>query len=328
MEVIKYLETVEINGSKQWVYIRSKSGDNPIFLFLHGGPGASQIYCTDKYFKKLEKYFIVVDWDQRGSGKSYTRNISKEAPSINQYVEDIRALTEILKKRFTKNKIYLVGHSWGSVIGLLAVEKYPELFHCYIGIGQVVDFIEGEIRGYKYVLEQSKMTQDISSFKKLSKIGYPPYDSLFETAIFRKALDKYGGYNYQKKSSLWNDYLKEMLESKHYSLMDIVKWFKGTNYLVKHLRNELSTINFMKQVKKVGVPIYFLTGKYDYITPSSLVEEYFEAIDSPDKEIIHFENAAHDLHFENTNKFIDICLSILERHQQEYLVNGEKVLNK
>ncbi len=198
MKKIKYLENVVINGSKQWIFIRSISEDKPIILFLHGGPGASQIYCTEKYFKTLENHFIVVDWDQRGSGKSYTRTISKETLSINQYVEDIRVLTETLRTRFNKNKIYLVGHSWGSVIGLLAVEKYPELFHCYIGVGQVVDLIEGEIRGYKYALEQSKITNDVSSFKKLSKIGYPPYNSLFKTAVFRKVLDKYGGFNYQK----------------------------------------------------------------------------------------------------------------------------------
>ncbi len=104
-----------------------------------------------------------------------------------------------------------------------------------------------------------------------------------------------------------------MLASKHYSLLDIVKWFKGTNYLVRHLRIELSTIKFIEQVKKLEVPVYFLAGRYDYITPTSLVEDYCELIDCPFKEIIHFENTAHDLHFENTNKFIEVCLDILER---------------
>ncbi|MDQ0253445.1 pimeloyl-ACP methyl ester carboxylesterase [Evansella vedderi] len=313
MEDINYLETIEINNSKQWVYIRSQNQYNPIILFLHGGPGASQIYCADKYFKALEHHFILVDWDQRGSGKSYSRNTSKESVSINQYVEDIRVLTEVLKKRFNKEKLYLVGHSWGSVIGLLAVEKYPELFHSYIGIGQVINLVEGEMRGYEYVLEQSKLKNDTITHKKLNKIGPPPYNSLFKTAIVRKLVDKYGGYKYQQKTKLWNDYLKEMLESKHYSLLDIVKWFKGTNYLVKRLNNELLTINFFEQVKKVEIPIYFLAGRFDYITPSSLVEEYFEMVDSPHKEMIFFENEAHDLHFENTNKFFDVCLKICNK---------------
>ncbi|WP_328225416.1 alpha/beta hydrolase [Sutcliffiella cohnii] len=305
------LETVCINGDKQWIYIRSKNENNPILLFLHGGPGAAQIYCVDNYFKDLEESFIVVDWDQRGSGKSYNSKISKEPLTINQYLEDTKVLAEMLMNRFNKNKIFLVGHSWGSIIGLLAVQKYPHLFQCYIGIGQVINLLEGEIIGYDYALKQSKLNNDISNRKKLEKIGSPPYPTLYKTAIFRNILDKYGGYKYQQKTSLWNDYLKEMIESKHYRLTDTFKWFRGTNYLVKSLRDEMLTINFKEQVTSVAVPVYFLAGKYDYITPTTLVEEYYEIIKSPAKKLIYFEKERHDLHFENSKKFMEICQEIL-----------------
>ncbi|HEY4554662.1 MAG TPA: alpha/beta hydrolase, partial [Bacillaceae bacterium] len=313
--MINSLEIVHLNESKQWVYIRSKSEGNPLLLFLHGGPGAAQIYCTRKYFQELENHFIVVDWDQRGSGKSYDKKIASDNLSIGQYVEDVKALAEMLKKRFNKEKIYLVGHSWGSVIGLLAAQQYPQHFKCYIGIGQVVNMLEGEKRGYSFLLEQTRAMNDRSTYKKLLKIGPPPYSSFYKTAIFRQALDRYGGYQYQKTTSVWNDYLKEMLASKEYSLSDIINWFKGTNFLVKYFRDELLTVDFMEQVKDLDVPVYFLAGSYDYITPSSLVEELYERMECPLKKMIFFENAAHDLHFEKPQQFLEVCLEVLERHE-------------
>lgn len=316
-ETKKTLKAIEINGSKQWVYIRYKNNNNPIILFLHGGPGAAQIYCSDNYFHRLVEKFIVVDWDQRCSGKSYRKESTKKNLTIHQYVEDIRALSEWLIKKFNKEKIIVVGHSWGSVIGLLAVKKYPLLFEYYIGIGQVIDMVEGEKRGYYFALEKSKLNNH-PDYKKLQKIGPPPHSSLYKTAIFRKILDNYGGFQYQQPSNIWNDYLKEMMISELYNLMDVFRWFKGTNYLVKHFRDELLTIKLKEQVKKLDVPIYFIAGEFDYITPTSLVEEYFKQVECPFKEMIMIENVAHDAHFENPDKFIEICFDILQKFPVYY----------
>ncbi|WP_428911778.1 alpha/beta fold hydrolase [Niallia sp. Krafla_26] len=306
---MKTLEAVDINGSQQWIYVRTKNEDKPILLFLHGGPGAAQIYCVDRYFEKLEEDFIVVDWDQRGSGKSYNKKSLNRKLTINQYVEDIKVLSQLLLKRFNKDKIFLVGHSWGTIIGLLAVEKYPELFQCYLGIGQVIDLEEGEGRGYDYALQQSKLYHHRSNYQTLVRLGSPPYPSLKKTAQFRKVLDQYGGFRYQQRMNLWND-IKEMITSKHYRIKDIYHWLKGIHYLTKHFRSEIVKINFKEQVKKVEIPVYFLTGQFDYITPYSLVEEYMEIIDSPYKKLIIIENTAHDVHFEKPDPFMEVCVNI------------------
>ncbi|WP_338472506.1 alpha/beta hydrolase [Niallia sp. XMNu-256] len=306
---MKKLETVEINGSEQWIYVRTKNEDNPILLFLHGGPGAAQIYCVDRYFEKLEDDFIVVDWDQRGSGKSYNKKFSKRNLTIHQYVEDIKVLSQRLIERFNKKKIFLVGHSWGTIIGLLAVEKYPELFQYYMGIGQVVHMIEGEIRGYEFALKQAKFHHHRSNYQTLLRLGSPPYSSLYKTAQFRKVLDQYGGFRYQKTTSVWDD-IKEMIASEHYRVIDIYRWLKGINDLTKHFRNEIVKINLKEQVKKVEIPVYFVMGKYDYITPCSLAEEYIDVIDSPYKKLIVVENTAHDVHFEKPETFREICMNI------------------
>ncbi|MCZ2258119.1 alpha/beta fold hydrolase [Sporosarcina sp. G11-34] len=318
---INSLEAVKINGVKQWIYVRSKNLNNPIILFLHGGPGVSHIYCIKKYFENLESRFIVVDWDQRGSGKSYSETIPKETYTINQYVEDVKVLAELLKTRFNK-KIFLVGHSWGSIIGLMAVYKYPQLFQCYIGLGQVVDIVAGDKRAYDHALEQSKLNNDKPSHEKLNKMGPPPYHSLYKSLLFRIYLNKYGGFDYKKSINLWTDYLKEMVFSKEYSPMDVVKWLKGINYSGKRMQKEMLTVNFIEQIKKVKIPVYFLAGRLDYITPSSLVEEYYALIESPYKEMIYFENAAHNVHFEETDKFIHVCCEVANKFE-----NSDSKLN-
>ncbi|MBS4179412.1 alpha/beta fold hydrolase [Lederbergia citrea] len=314
MKTINSLEEVKINGIKQWIYIRSKNISNPIILFLHGGPGVSHIYCIKKYFEDLEDHFVVVDWDQRGSGKSYSEKIPKETYNINQYIEDVRVLAELLATRFNKDKIFLACHSWGSIIGLLAVHKYPHLFQCYIGIGQVVNIVEGDSEAFNHVLEQAKLKNDDLACKMLQKIGPPPHDSLYKSVMFRIFLHKYADVNFKETLLLWKDFFIEMLFSKEYSLMDSVKWLKGINYSGKRMKKEMLSINFIEQIKKVKVPVYFLAGRFDYITPSSLVEEYYKIIESPYKKMIYFENAAHNLHFEDTDKFIQVCCDIAKRH--------------
>lgn len=307
---INCLEAVNINGVKQWIYVRSKNISNPIILFLHGGPGVSHIYCIKKYFEGLESGFIVVNWDQRGSGKSYSEKTPKETYTINQYVEDVKVLAELLITRFKKEKVFLVGHSWGSIIGLMAVKRYPQLFQCYIGLGQVVDIFEGDKRGYNHVLKQSKLNNDRHSYGRLSKMGPPPYYSFYKLSLYRKYLTKYGGFGYKKTMNLWKDFLKEMLFSQEYNLLDAINWLKGINYSSKRMKEEMLTINFKEQIKVVKIPVYFLAGRFDYITPSSLVEEYYALIESPFKKMIYFENAAHNLHFEDTDRFIRVCSEI------------------
>jgi pimeloyl-ACP methyl ester carboxylesterase len=311
---IHRLEAVTINGTKQWIYVRGGHRNNPILLFLHGGPGFSHIYCIKKYFEELESHFIVVDWDQRGSGKSYSPSIPKKSYTIDQFVADVKSMAILLKTRYKKDKIFLVGHSWGSMIGLLSVHLHPQLFHCYIGLGQVVNIPEGDLRTYRFLLHQSKAQNNQYAYKILMKIGQPPYVSFYKSMMFRWYLHQYGGYPMKKSIQLWLDFLQEMLFAPEYSFMDGIKWLKGILYLGKRLEKEMLAVHFMEQIKQVQVPLYFLIGRFDFITPSSLVEEYFHVIDSPCKQLIPFEHAAHHLHFEENYKFIQVCLEIGAKH--------------
>jgi len=153
------LEQVPVNGTQQWILIRSESTTNPIVLFVHGGPGTSWLTPMRKNTQPLEKYFTVVNWDQRRAGKSFAAGRVDAEMTIGTFVDDIIALYSDLARRFHKNKILLVGHSWGSVVGVIAASRRPDLFSAYIGIGQMSRMAESELISYQWTLEQALRCQ-------------------------------------------------------------------------------------------------------------------------------------------------------------------------
>jgi len=145
---IAALEKVTLGDAEQSVLIRSENTDNPILLFLHGGPGTSELTLNRRNTRVLERSFTVVNWDQRGAGKSYRAGRDRSRMHISQFVADAVDLSIHLAHRFGREKVTLVGHSWGSVIGMLAVSRRPDLFDAYVGIGQVSNAAEGERISY------------------------------------------------------------------------------------------------------------------------------------------------------------------------------------
>ena len=198
------LEKIKIGNINQWISIRGKNTNNPILLYLHGGPG-TPVMPLFRYFQApLENYFIVVQWEQRGAGKSFSWKIPKKTMTIEQFISDLHELIEILMKRFKKEKIFLMGHSWGSVLGTYMVQRYPELFYAYIGVGQASDTIETEKIMYQFALDKSKETNNKKAIKKLEKIGLPfdglqpPYNNFYKGSYQAKMgvysiVAKYGG---------------------------------------------------------------------------------------------------------------------------------------
>lgn len=160
---------VEINGIRQGMVMQSTDLQNPVLLFLHGGPGSPEIAFTQEHPTGLEEIFTVCWWEQRGSGMSYSRHIPKETMTIEQMIEDTIAVTNYLKERFGKEKIYVMGHSWGTVLGILTVQKFPELFFAYIGIGQVARQKDSERLAYAYMLEKFRTAGNDKMVSRLEK---------------------------------------------------------------------------------------------------------------------------------------------------------------
>jgi len=301
---IAALETIKINGIKIQLLIRGENVTNPVILFLHGGPGAPEMALTNYYYqKKLEKDFILVHYDQRGAGKSFSKDIPPETMTINHIVEDTRDVSKYLLKRFGKDKIILMGHSWGTIIGVYCINKYPKLYDYYIGIGQVVNMHENELLSYNYTLDRAKQTNNRIAVGQLEKIGIPPYRSLKDGNIQRKWLMKLGGSIYNGNS--FSDVKEGRKTNKEYTLVDwIFYWLPGLKYSNKMLQGELNNVNLFESVKSFDVPIYLLLGRHDYQAPSEIAEKYFNLIKAPNKKLYCFEQSAHMIHFEEPEEFI------------------------
>lgn len=306
---IDSVEKIVIGGIEQVVSLRSENIDNPIILFLHGGPGTAQIAFSRKSQKELEKSFIVVNWDQRGAGRSYSASLKKEDLNIERFVLDTEELTINLLERFNQKKIFLVGHSWGSIIGLKFSSRRPDLIESYIGIAQVVDMKRGEEISYKFTLEESIRRNNKKAITQLKKIGEPPYKKINDGGIQRKWLSKFNGATY--KGSLLGIIFKN-ISLKDVKFLKIIDFIKGAIFSLNCLEDEQNKVNFLEDILEINVPVYFCCGRRDYNVPFELVEEYYEKLSAPHKEIVWFEKSAHVPNLEERDKFCKFCLSLLK----------------
>jgi len=318
---IAELTKIKLGASEQWILIRSENTDNPIILFVHGGPGTSQLTLMRHNTLPIEKYFTVVNWDQRGAGKSYNAIKDKSRMNLEQFVSDINELSDYLIKRFNKRKIILVGHSWGSAISALAVSKRPELYSSYIGIGQVSNVLESEKISYEWTHQQASKANDASSVKKLTEMGNPPYsgDWLRKFLTQRRIVGKYGGEYYGSKSGAFIVVLKSLIWSTEYTFADRINFFKGIMESLKLLNPELMKVNLFEQVPELKVPVWFMLGRHDLEVPSVLSAKYFDAITAPEKTLYWFENSSHMPNTEERKLFNKILVEKVLYEVGQYL---------
>jgi pimeloyl-ACP methyl ester carboxylesterase len=310
---ISVFESMNIGGIKQWISIRSQNIKSPVILYLHGGPGSPLTPVVNHYNSILEKHFIVVQWEQRGSGKSYNKSIDRNSMTIDQFINDLHEVITFLKNKYGKEKIYIIGHSWGSALGMLYINQYPEDCYAYFGTGQAINLNEAENISYDFTVEMALKNNNKRAVKELGKIGKPPYRGDNDKDIFkkyttqRKWLTEFGGQFFNKKNK--NVGMKLLMFSNAYSFMEKLRYMKGLEFSQTTVGKEYLSINLFERIKKVDIPIYFLIGRMDYTTPFELVQKYFDFVQAPRKEIIWFEKSSHSPIFEEPDKFNDLVIS-------------------
>ena len=314
---ISELRELELNGRKQWISLRGWDKNAPVLLFLAGGPGGTQMAAVRHELAELEKHFVVVNWDQPGSGKSYyaekIKNITPET-----YIQDGHALTEYLKERFSQEKIYLVGESWGSALGIFLVDKYPESYHAFIGTGQMVDFAETERMDYEKALEIAQTKGDTALIEKLKANGKPPYygkDVTWKSAAYLNYLSAYMAANPEIHNPGYNT-LRDICSSE-YGLLDKINFIRGIINTFNHVYQQLYTIDMRKDYTKLDVPVYFFLGRHDFNAPTVLVEEYMKVLDAPDKRIVWFEHSGHNPWINEPAKFVREVLSCFSENKTQ-----------
>jgi pimeloyl-ACP methyl ester carboxylesterase len=307
---IAALEKVRIGRSDQWVLERSEDVDNPVVLYLHGGPGTSQLTSNRRNTRHLEKFFTVVNWDQRGAGKSYRAISDAGRMNIGQFVADTRELTVYLLEKFRQERLVLVGHSWGSVIGALTVSAYPELYSCYVGIGQVANMAEGEAASYRWTLGQARKRGNRRATGTLVKMGPPPYEGDWrrKTVAQRRFLGRFGGEVHASRNGAFGLVIGSLLFSREYTLADRFNFFRGISGSMRLLWPQLLEVDLFTRVPEIGVPVFFMEGRSDWEVPYEITERYFDCLRAPSKELIWFDRSAHLPNSEERDLFNEVMV--------------------
>jgi pimeloyl-ACP methyl ester carboxylesterase len=310
---INVIEQVELGGDRQWISIRGSDIHNPVLLFLHGGPGSANLAKLRVQVPELEQHFVVVNWDQRGAGKSGSPGFDLTTLTRQQLVADAHELVDVLKKRFGVEKIYLLGFSWGTVLGLSLVDQYPDDFTAFISVSQVVDYVEGEKLSLNYARQVAKNAGNTQAITELATIepAYTSPDWYAQLTTERKWLLQFGGVYHTAKSYTHEIWM--MLIAPEYSLVEFAFWPASSSNALKQMWPELMKINFFEQVPLVRCPIYFFVGRYDANSPWQLSEAYYQKLNAPaGKHLIWFENSAHDIFFDEPRQLEQQVLKILE----------------
>jgi len=304
---INILESIEIGGIKQWISVRSENKNNPLLLILHGGPGFSMMPYSF-IFDSLEADFIIAQWDQRGTGKTYSINkkiLSSNSFTLEKMHSDTLEVVNYLRHRFQKDKIFVLGHSWGSVLGLKLAQDHPELLFSYIGAGQLINTKANEKTGYDNTLKiayEKNHKKAIRSLEELSSF-HSNNLSFKELLVLRKWQFHFNGILIKKLTML--SIIMRALSAPEYSLLDYLNLIRGLSSLSKSKTMFTEILNIALDDKtNISTAIFIFGGRKDPLTPSLPVYEYFEKIQAPCKEYIWFENSGHNLFFEEPDKFL------------------------
>jgi pimeloyl-ACP methyl ester carboxylesterase len=290
---------LNIGDIEQRVIITARDTTKPVLLFLHGHGMPSSLFAHHFYEDKESRMcgeFVVVHWDQRGAGCSYTKELDPETMNINQFVDDAHEVVTFLKDRFNEQKIYIIADSWGSIIGLKLINKYPSDFHAYIGEGQTINYSKSVLNMFNYAKEQAKIKENKKAQKQLNKLDFPTQDTpikeflKFNETVSKWAefyiLQEYGGKNLMGvfKSSLKTSPFYTKLNQK-------MSLLKGMEYTQECTLHELLATNLQDEILEINVPVAFFMGNYDFITPSTT--EFYNELNANDKRLVLFEKSGH-----------------------------------
>jgi pimeloyl-ACP methyl ester carboxylesterase len=296
---ISRLEQVQLGGMRQWISIRGANPGLPLLLFLHGGPGSANLAKLRMQVPELEQHFLVVSWDQRGAGKSASIGFDYSALSIDRMVSDAHELVEYLKTRFGVEKIYLMGFSWGTVLGLELAARYPQDIYAYIGVSQIVCPLESEKLSLVYVQDLARKTNNTQAIDELAGIdpSYHGEDWFLQLTTERKWLLHYRGV-YHTTDSYFHE-IWMMLRAHEYSLAEVALWPGRSSASLKQVWPEVMKVNFFATIPELHVPVYFFAGRFDQNVPTQLTERYYQQlVDPAGKRLVWFENSAHDIFYD------------------------------
>ncbi len=300
-------EWIDVNGDRQWLGVRGEAG--PVLLMLHGGPGASETALFRHFNAALETRARVACWDQRGAGRTFDPAAPPASLTVAQHVADCAAVIAHLKARFAA-PVVILGHSWGSMLGLLTLHAHPGSAAGFIGVGQVADQGAQERASYAFAVAEARRRGHANALAELLAIGPPPFD-VPALQIKNRWVEAFGGYIRQGFGKM--ETAAEILLSGAITIAEAVRTIGANDHSLRPTWPEVRELDLTCLVPALDVPVAFLLGRHDRQCPSDLAAAYFKDILAPSKRLVWFEDSAHNPPFEEPVKFDATVVALLER---------------
>jgi len=304
---VEGMEKVRIGGINQWVSIRGTDRRNPVVLYIHGGPGYVSIPMSWWFSRGWEEYFTIVQWDQRAAGKTHLlTDAATIAPTLTRekMIADAEEMAAWARKEFGKDKIFVLGHSWGSFLGLQLAKRHPEWLYAYIGVAQLIDGPENERRGWRFAMDAARHAGNADAIRELEAIA--PYANpgqivpIKDLYIQRKWVGFYGGVMAYRRDNSADSALARL--SPDYNDQEIRRIWEGNDFATPYLLPELVALD-LTTIHKLGVPLILFEGRHDRNVNSEVAAAWFDTVDAPEKHLVWFEHSAHIPMTEEPGKF-------------------------
>jgi len=301
---------VQVNDARQGMFLIGDDLRRPVLLFVHGGPGMPEYWLTQRRPIALEELFTVAWWEQRGAGLSYRPHIPADEMTGERFVSDTIAVTNYLRERFGTQKVYLMAHSWGSYIGLLAASRAPELYHAYIGIAQMTHQIRSEALAYEHMLNGYRELGDARMVRRLEEA--PVTDSTIPLpgsymTVRDRAMHRLGVGTTRDMRSVVTGLFLPSWRFPGYTLREKVNLWRGKVFSRRSaLWNEMLATDLTERVAGLRLPAYFLHGRHDYTASYEMAKAYARRLVAPVKGFYTFERSAHSPMFEEPERTLRI----------------------
>lgn len=308
---IESLERVRIGGIDQWIQVRGESIDNPILLFIHGGPGIGFIALSRMFQGPWEKRFTVVQWDQRGAGKTYAANdreLQRRTMTVSQMQQDALEVVNYLRHRFKRDKIFVLGASWGSVPGLWLAHEHPDLISAYVGVAQTVKPAVDSRIAYEDALDVARRRNNVEATKDLESAPpdpSQPVDLRKGSVVQGRQAELLGPTSNPAQFLNMRRLLSTLVSAPEYSLFDVVGFPRGQLFSLEVLIPQVMQVDLTRLGPDFRVPIFFFHGRHDPYCRPSVIEKYSGTLEAPRHELVWFENSGHFPFFEEQQRFTD-----------------------
>lgn len=298
---INVAERIDVGDAKLYVEVRGADRRAPLMVWLHGGPGGAERPLFRYFNSDLERHLLVTYLDQRGAGLSYDSDAPTDRLTIAQHVADLDRVINHLLREFRRDQVVLVGHSWGTVLGTLYVQAHPEKVAGLINVAPVVSIAEQQRREYAFDLAEAQRLNDVAAIAELREIGSPPYPTPERVLRLERLTDHYHGVQFRDQSR-WLVASCAVLQG-IVTPWEIVRIIQGNEATLAAMHQELSNVDIRTRVETLDVPVFFFLGRHDRHVDSNLARTYFSSLRAPHKELIWFEQSAHDVPFDEPDAF-------------------------